>query len=272
MTTPAEGSTPAAAEAVIDATNPAQAPTPAPAAAETPNTPPADPAPATDPAQIGADETPTVDPEAPTSADADEDGVITYAPTGDAGMDLALEFAGKLGLGMDDPAMAATVTGDWSLLEAKLAAMGDKAKGWEKMVELAKAADARFTEQRAAEAAAINTAVSGVLGDSEAAVLAWAGKAATPEEKDSINAMLRADPVQARAAAMLLQSLYEQAGGNTVVPASAMKEGSGSVPAQGETTPLTRSQFAVESGKLYRRLGAAYTKSPEYAALSARVR
>lgn len=257
------------AEPTATPINPAQAATPAPVV-ETPA--PTEEAPVVPTVIDEGIEADVVDPDAPTSADADADGVITYEPTGDAGMDMALTFAGKLGLGMDHPAMAATVTGDWSLLEAHLATLGDKAAGWQQMIALAKEADGRLTAKQTEATTAINNAVSGVLGESEAAVLAWAGKAATADEKSEINTMLRASPVQARAAAMLLASLYAQASGTVVVPANAMREGGGSNPAQGDTSPISRKQFANETNKLHSVHGANYVNTPEYRALSARLR
>lgn len=257
------------AEPTATPVNPSQAAAPAPVV-ETPADP-TEAAPVTPTVIDEGVEAPVVAEDAPTSADADADGVITYEPTGDAGMDMALAFAGKLGLGMDHPAMQATVTGDWSLLEAHLATLGDKAKGWEQHLAIAKEADARLTTKANEATAANNAAVSGVLGESEAAVLEWAGKTATPAEKAEINAMLRANPVQARAAAMLLADLYSKASGTVIAPADALRNGGGSNPAQGDTSPINRKQFAYETNKLHSTHGANYVNTPEYAALVRRL-
>ena len=211
---------------------------------------------------------PVVEQKAPV---ADAAGIVTYEPTGDPGMDMALEFAGNLGIGMDHPAMVATGTGDWSLLEAHLATLGDKAKGFERMVALAKDADGRLTKGREDTAAKITAAIGGVLGDTQADVMAWASAEASPEEKGEINAMLRGSPVQARAAAMLLQALYNKAGGTTITPKSAIGDASGTTPSQGDTSRLTRQQFAEMAGKLNRVHGASYQSTSEYAALSRRL-
>lgn len=206
----------------------------------------------------------------PTSADA-VDGVVSYEPTGDVGMDMALSFVGKLGLGMDHPAMAATLQNDFGPLRAFLATLGDKATGWEAMVNLAEDRNKAFGEKAATAAKAINTAVSSVLGESQKDILAWASKAATPEEKRSINAMLRADPVQARAAAATLLQAYQAAGGTVVTPASAVRDPSGGNPDKQSLGRIGNKEFAVEAGKLSRRFGPAYQKTPEYAALSRRL-
>jgi hypothetical protein len=205
------------------------------------------------------------------TAETDADGVVTYAPTGDAGMDMALAFAGNLGLGMDHPAMLATASGDWSLLEAHCASLGDKAKGYERLIALAMEADGRLTEKATARTANINAAISGVLGETQAAVLEWATTTATPDEKRDINAMLRANPVQARAAAMMLADLYAKASGTVVKPASATT-GAAAVPSAQSNAKLTNRQFADEVSKLVTEYGASrYQQTTEYVALVQRL-
>lgn len=256
----------------VDRQAPAPAPTPAPAPAPNPEpapAPAANPAPAEAP-QIGTD--PAAAPEGPTSADA-VDGVITYEPTGDAGLDVALQFVGRLGVGMDDPAMMATADGDFSLIKAKLATMGDKAVGWEQMVALAEQAHGRHVETTTARNTAIASAVSGVLGEGQAEILAWASQNADDAERADINAMLRASPTQARAAANILLQAYQAAGGTVVSPASATSgsASAGAAPSQSDTGPMTNKMFATESAKLHRQYGNAYTQTPEYRGLLARL-
>lgn len=226
------------------------------------------------PADAPALEGEDAEPEAklPTSADADADGVVHFAPTGDSGMDMALAFVGKLGIGMDHPAMLATLNNDFSQIRAVLATMGDKAVGYDAMVTLAEEANRRFNEKNDASAKAINTAVGSVLGESQTDVLAWASKNASPEEKKSINAMLRADPVQARAAANILLQAFQQAGGTVVAPASATRDPSTVVPNTQSLGPISNKEFAVETGKLVARHGERnYRNTPEYAALARRL-
>lgn len=258
-----------------DLTNPSQSGLPATPATETPNTPTVD---QTEEQPEANTEVPTLEGEeeggdeaAPPHSEPDADGVITYAPTGDSAMDMALEFVGKLGIPLSDPAMQATLEGNWSLIEAKLAGMGDTAKGYEKFLALAKDADARFTETKNTNTTAINSAISGVLGNEAAAILAWAGKTATPAEKASINKMLRADPVQARAAASILLTQYQKASGTVVTPASATSDPSGSLPNAQSQGPMSNAKFALEAGKLHRQFGNAYMNTPEYAALTRRL-
>lgn len=249
--------------------NPADKPadTPADKPADTPADTPAD-AP-TDVPTLGGDDLPDNSLEAPTSADA-VDGVITYPKTGDVGMDTALEWIGKLGIGMDHPAMQATLDGDFSLIRAHLATLGDKAAGAEQMCNLAEEANTRFVERANAAAAAISTAVSGVLGEGQKDILAWASQNATADEKRSINAMLAADPVQARAAATILLNAYQAASGTVVEPASAITATTGDAPAQ-SLTRISRSEFARETNKLHAKYGAGYNQSTEYATLLRRL-
>lgn len=226
-------------------------------------------APPADTPQIG-DEKP--EDRAPLGTTVAEDGTVAYEATGYAGLDMALDFIGKLGIGMDHPAMLATKTGDFSLMEAHLASLGDKATGYDKFIALAKDAFTQHSEKTTAKATAINGAIKGVLGDSQATVLEWASKNASDAERAEINTMLAAGPVQARAAANLLLGAYQKAGGTVIEPASATNgnPGNGSAPSQ-SNGPLTNKAFATEVGKLHRQYGAAYIKSPEYRALAARL-
>jgi hypothetical protein len=101
-------------------------------------------------------------------------------------------------------------------------------------------------------------------------VLSWASATATPAEKASINAMLAADPVQARAAATMLLNAYNAKSGNVIKPASATKDATGEAPAQ-SLSRISKSEFARETNNLHKRLGAAYRNSPEYATLLRRL-
>lgn len=226
-------------------------------------------APATTP-QVGDEPADEGKLEGPTSEDADENGVITYPETGDVGMDLALEFVGKLGIGMDHPAMQATLNNDFGPIEAVLHQMGDKATGYEKFLTLAKEANTKALNAAKEKATNIGNAVASVLGDAQAQVLAWASKTATPEEKASINTMLAADPVQARAAANILLNAFEKASGVVINPASATTADTGSTPAQ-SIKPLTNKEFARECDTLNRKHGGNFINTPEYRALVARL-
>lgn len=227
---------------------------------------PADPA-----AQPKADE-PKPDPNAQPKVEQvpsnkDEAGLVVYDPTGDAGLDFSLAFIGSLGIEGTDPAMVAAANGDFSFLEAKLAAMGDKAKGWEQHVALGKQAYDRQLEAFKAEQGKTLAAVHAVAGgeDQWKAIVAWAGTQASPEEKAALDAMFDAGPTSAAMAARMLVQAYADAKGTTVKPANPAQAASGvAPPAQ---TALTAANYAKEVDELYRQIGSRMDTSPEYAAL-----
>lgn len=262
MTTPAVGA-PADTGAPPEATG-----TPAPAAS---------PAPAAAPVKLD-EQTPTPSPTpTPTPAPADTGGdpaPITYDPTGDTALDVALSFVGKLGISMEHPAMQATATGDFSLIKAHLATMGDKAAGWEQMVALAEGSYTRTSEAQAATATAVATAVHAVAGSPEAwaEVKAWASTKATPEEKADLNAMFDAGPRQARAAAMMIMEAYSKATGTVTKPASAVKQGTAGV-GNNSTGKLSARDYHGEVRALRGKFAndVSMAQSPEYAALRQRL-
>lgn len=241
------GGTPAA----IPAVPPAPAATPAPAAA---------------PMSLG-DPALTAPPVIPPAAV----DVVVYDPTGDPGLDLALEFIGGLGFGPEREDMKLAMTGDFTKLEESLKSLGDKAKGFEKRLDLAKASfSAQAAKAKATEAETTKTVLEAVGGqDRWNSIQSWAAANADPAEKSAINAMLKAGGLQARAAAMLLSDLYK-ANGTDVKPKPAAQEGASSAtPSSGA---LTAREFATESAKLHGKLGSRMESSPEYAALVARRR
>ena len=186
-----------------------------PNAAATPQTPaaPSTPPPAA-PEVIG--ETPA--PAAPEAAPEGE--AFAYKETGDPGLDVALGFLGGLGFAPSHPAIVDAIDGKFDKLEAHLGALGDKAKGWERMVALAKDAYTRTSTQAEQTQREVTEACHAVVGGPEQwnEIKQWAGTNAEPAEKDAINGMLSAGPVQARAAALLLADAYGAANGTTVSP------------------------------------------------------
>ncbi len=213
-------------------------------------------------------------PELPTLQSEQEDGETTfeYSPTGNAGLDVALAFVGSLGFGGETPAMQAAATGDFSILEAQLAALGDKAKGWERMVTLAKDAFEQSKSAAAAKASASEQAILSVVGGTEEwdAIKQWAAKNATPEEKAEINRLVDGGPVSARAAATLLRDTYRKATGTVVLPKNAAPN-AGNTPAAADNSRLSRAEYGKEVRALYAKLGSRMEGSQEYAALQKRL-
>lgn len=183
----------------------------APAAPAAPVTPPV-PATVADPAKGDVKQEP-----------AGDEGAVSYAETGDGTLDVALAFVGRLGIGPEDAAMQAATRGDFSLLKAKLASLGQTAQGWEQFVALGEKAFSTFSATEATKAEATQAAVFEVAGGPEAwkEISAWATANADPEEKDQINAMFAQGGLAARAAASFLANSYYGTAGVTKQPVDA---------------------------------------------------
>lgn len=197
----------------------------------------------------------------------DDAGVVVYDPTGDAGLDFSLAFIGSLGIPGTDPAMVAAANGDFTMLEAKLAVMGDKAKGWEQHIALGKQAFGRQLDVFKAEQQKTLSAVHAVAGgeDQWKALVAWAGTQVSPEEKAALDAMFDAGPTSAAMAARMLVQAHADAKGTTVKPANPAQAASGVAPAA--PVALTAANYHKEVDALYRQMGNRMDGSPEYAAI-----
>lgn len=199
-----------------------------------------------------------------------EDGAVVYDETGDAGLDLALSFIGKLGITGTDPAMVAAANGDFTFLEAKLSTLGDEARGWEKHIQLGKEAFGRQLYAYKAEQGKTLSAVHSVVGGEAnwKNLVAWAGKEATPDEKAALNAMFDAGPIQARMAAQSILAAYQSAKGTTINPANPASAASGAAPVAPKI--MSRQDYAKEVDALYKKLGNRMDNSPEYNELKSR--
>ncbi len=208
----------------------------------------------------------------PLEATTDDQGVVTYEATGDASMDVAMAFIGKMGIGPDHPALLAAGQGSYGLLEATLAAMGDKAVGWQQMVALGKESIERATKEAQETSQALTKATVEAAG-SEAhmnTVLQWAAGVASPKEKASFNRALAADPFQAGAAMRELVRLHAAASGTTIKPkgVTAGEPGNYSAAAEG---PLSKRDYAAQVDALARKHGGGNLQNlPEYQALNRR--
>lgn len=206
-------------------------------------------------------------------AEPEVDNRVTYSATGDAGLDVALDFIGNLGLGPEHDAVKDAVDGKFERLEATLEAMGDKAKGFEKFVDLAKDAYKRSDEASKKVQAEVTAVCIEAAGGQEQwdTIKKWAGENADEGEKEAINAMLDAGPVQARAAATMLLNAYNQASGTTVKPKEAVSSNAGPNNNTGNGA-LSGREYADAVRELRSRLGSSMEGSQEYAALQARRR
>lgn len=232
------------------------APAPAPAAAA-PSPAPA-PAPV-DQVAIGA----------PAPAPA-ESTAISYEPTNDPGLDMALDFLGKLGIGPEDAAMAAAMNGDFAMLKGKLSGLGDKAKGWEKYVALGEKAAKESSEKATAKVAADKALIHSAVGGEEnwKAISEWAGKNAEPAEKDAVNAALKQGGLVAKVMAQWLSAQHAKASGTVKTPANVAAPGAaGKADVAG---PLTAADYSKEVQALRSKLGYQMESSQAYRTLQAR--
>lgn len=168
-----------------------------------PPTPPTPPAPAPEPAPLPLEESET-----------DAKGAVSYAPTGDAGLDMALDFVGKEGFTLDHPAMQAAVnSGDFSLLEAELARKD--VKGYAAYIKLAETAYARINEKTQAKQAADKAAVEGVVGGAEnwTLVSEWTKTNASEGEANVLRKMLGEGGDSAKMAASFMAMNFQKATG-----------------------------------------------------------
>lgn len=197
-------------------------------------------------------------------------GIVTYEPTGDAGLDLSLEFFGKLGLSFESPEMQEAGKGNFSYLEAKLAALGDKAAGSEKYLAIAKDAYSRLQANDKAQYEARRDVVYDAVGGEETwkSIQDFVKANADPGELDEIRDTLAKGGVAARAMAELLHKQFLSAKGTTVTPADPVRH-QATAPTGG--APLTREGYLTELNALVAKVGSHRVDgSPEYAALRAK--
>lgn len=228
-------------------------------------------APAATPVAAPASTTPTPSASPDTSTDPQP---VSWEKTGDAGLDMALGFVGARGFGPQHPAVQAAVQGDFSLLKAELAGMGAKATGYEAYVALAEKAyehdKARAETQEAMSVQAVHSAVGGEAAWAE--IHQWAKANAEPHERAEINAMIEAGPRQAKAAALYLKTLYENANGSVQAPASAVKPGASGHHSPTAGGPITDArEYSRLVLELEKKVGKANIQdSPEYLQLKQR--
>lgn len=225
-------------------------------------------APSGAPLAIGEAPAPIAPVAAPAAPDAG--GAVAYEATGDVGLDMALNFVGNLGLGPEDPAMVAATNGDFSILRAKLGALGAKAQGWEGFVALA---EKSFTEGKGkaeAKATADRKTITEAVGGEEnwSAISKWAGENAEPAEKEAVNSALKQGGLVAKITAQWLASKHAAASGTKIEPAEVTAPGAAGRPAS--AGPLTAAQYATEVQALRTKLGYGMEGSPMYTALQQR--
>lgn len=195
---------------------------------------------------------------------------VEYDPTGDTGLDMALQFIGKAGITSAHPGMVAAQQGDFSILKAALAAKG--VQGWEQFVALGEDAFKRAQTQAQEKTANLSKLVHDTVGGAQEwqAIQKWAAANADPSEKAEINAMLNAGGLQAKQAAKYLAECYNKANNVERTPAdptlSALR---GGTPAP-NNGPLSPRDYAKEVAKLAATSRGFSEDSKEYKALQQR--
>ncbi len=194
-----------------------------------------------------------------------------WTPTGDHGLDVAMGYFASLGLSEDSPEIQEAGAGNFAYLKAKLATMGDKAKGFEAYLNLAESSYKAFTEGNAArEAERVKLIVDELGGEEQAeAIRKWADENAEPDERAALQSMFKAGGATAKIAAFFLKSQYAGASGTSVQGADAAA-GAQAAP-MAATGPLTRASYTAELNKLRAQFGDANVgNTKEYAALRQR--
>lgn len=199
-----------------------------------------------------------------------EPEVFTYLETGDAGLDIALEFLGKAGFGIDHPAVqAARDKGDFSVLEAFL--KDKNVPGWEKHLAVGKEAFQRATAAAEVRATANRALVYETVGGAEAwtEIQAWASANADDAEKAQVNYAFEQGGLMAKAMAQFLQGQHREAAGVTVRPTNPIK--ANAKPSGAPTTgPLNRAEYATAVQALRQKFGPGFETGTEYRQLQQR--
>ena len=244
-------------------TAPATPAAPAPVSGQPPATASAPAAPAAPaPAPAVLLETPA-EPATPNPGTTNE---FTYDPTGDAGLDYALNFVGKLGYGDTHPAIIAAQKGDFSLIRAELATKG--VAGSDAVLALAEQAYTRFAAEDAKKSEELAGFAAQAAGSAEnwAVVRAWAAQEATPQEKAQVNAALAQGGLVAQGVISQLVALYQQKHTLPKDAAAVAKPGEAGTAAP-SNEPMTAKAYAQAVEALRQKLGNRTEGSPEYAAL-----
>lgn len=235
-------------------------------------TPPAAPAAGQAPAGEAAQAKPAdgvllADPaDAPPAPNPDTSNEFSYDPTGDAGLDYALNFVGKLGYGDTHPAIMAAQKGDFSLIRAELATKG--VAGSDAVLALAEQAYTRFAAEDAKKSEELAGFAAQAAGSAEnwAVVRAWAAQEATPQEKAQVNAALSQGGLVAHGVISQLVNLYQQKHTLPKDAAAVAKPGAAGTAAP-SNEPMTAKAYAQAVEALRQKLGNRTEGSPEYAAL-----
>lgn len=242
-------------------------------AATAPVTPPATPQdPPSDPLKLepSTPATPAAPPASPPAPSAPE----ALPDYGDPGLNVAADyFVNTLGLSMDSPEIVEAAKGNYSYLEAKIAQLGDKAKGADRFITLAKEAQSRVgDQQKAAREAAVKTVYEAVGGEENwKAVQNFARTNLQGDQLAEANTVLEQGGMAAKAMATYLMSLATSHPQTTIQGKTAAEPAATATQPILAGGPLNREQYRAEYKKLVEQYGiTGAQKRPELQALNAR--
>lgn len=199
-----------------------------------------------------------------------DDAPVAYEPTGDVGLDMALDFLGKQGFSLEHPAMVAAGNGDFTVLEALLAQKG--VQGWQQMIALGKAGYERTVNTHKESVSKTLAAVEEVAGGKEqwVAIQSWARDNATDAERAEINELLNAGGIKAKTAVLYLKGAYDKANNVNITPPDGLTFKGDGKPNVQSAGPMTAAQYTAAVQELSRTLGSRMEGSKEYAELGRR--
>lgn len=196
---------------------------------------------------------------------------FAYDPTGNASLDYALDFVGRLGYGPTHPAMLAARDGNFNLISAELAREG--VRGADQVIALAKDAFAQEQAKVKQQQQELNGFAHEVAGgaDNWAQVQSWASANADPNEKREINAALAAGGFQAKAAINFLVAQYAKTNTLAKAPAAVAKAGAAASRGEDSSGVLTAQEYGAAVQQLiFANGGRDVSGTREYADLQAR--
>jgi hypothetical protein len=193
-----------------------------------------------------------------------------YDPTGDASLDIALSYIGKLGYSNAHPAIIAAQKGDFSLIKAELAVNG--VKGGAEMLAVAEEGYKRIASAQAAKDTATRTygeqACQGK--DNFNAVLVWGKANLDDAAKNWFNASVAQGGIAAQAAIDKLAQSYLSANKFNKTPANPAP-GAGSTTTFSDSGPIDSATYKDELAKLRAAAGGRDVESSDqFKALQAR--
>lgn len=202
----------------------------------------------------------------------DNTSVGEFGDAGDPALNVVYRFIENLGFKTSDSEIQSVIEkGDFSLLRAKLASMGDKATGWQEYLGIAENKYKQDKEKEKENTALCENAIHQAVGGKEQwlQIQSWASANADEHEKETFNALLSAGPLQAKVAARQLADYYYKANGVTKEPQSAV--GDNATSSKQTSYALSPQEYTAAVQELARKVGAGRIDNhPDYEKLKQR--